>query len=111
MRLEDSECNDRAVEFRYVMPYQHYGRGSRPDSVSIETTSSEAVVRLPGKLYVQGTFYEDIRELPDQEKLTLIYSVKPSGAEYEIRKSIVLRPAETQGKDRRWTLGTEDDEA
>jgi len=95
-----------ASNIRYQSPSLWLGaRGSRSDSVSIESTNSEAVIHLPGKLYVNANYYEPIRKLPPKGNLEICYSVKPAGTEHSVLKTLSFSLTEAKGDHfRRWVL-------
>lgn len=47
------------------------------DSVSVETTSSEAIVHLPGRLRASGRFSREFSEVLHSDALTIVFSVQP----------------------------------
>ena len=88
-----SSDNCSIAKLRYSRPTIYGGHNSRPDSASIETTSSEALIHLPGKLYLNGYYYEPEREFDNTKKsMDLTFSVIPSGLDRSIVKRIKLIP-------------------
>lgn len=99
------------TRIEYSLPGWYGARGFRADSVSIETTSSEAIIRLPGRLYVSSCHEELPHELPQEQRAYLRYSVRPSGTEHSVLRDVELLEVHKSGKyERKWAMpGTEGD--
>ncbi len=73
-----SEGPSKVVEYvSYAAPGWGTFNERHIDSVSVETTSSEAIVHLPGRLNVRGRFTHAFKEVLHAEALTLTFSVQP----------------------------------
>jgi hypothetical protein len=79
------------VSFR--RPGWHGSGGFRPDTNSIETTSSEALVHLPGRLFVEAQYDEPDRPLGTEDELVASLFLRPTGTDHRLRKQIVLASA------------------
>ena len=93
-RVDDIKQDGSSIDnLRYSRPTNYVHPGSKSDSSSIETTSSEALIYLPGKLHLIGYYYEPDREFNNDKKLMeLTFSVIPSGSDRSIIKQINLIP-------------------
>jgi hypothetical protein len=100
----DVQFND----IRFSAASIFFGQGSRRDSHTVLTTSSEAIIDGPGILNVSGFFAEIPREVP-LGKLTITLSMTPAGGDQPLAAVLTLVEAETRGADhKRWALfGTE----
>lgn len=107
LQITSDKANElMASNIRYRSPSLFVGTGGyRSDSVSIESTSSEAVIHLPGQLHVHANCYEPIRKLLPKENLKVYYSVKPAGTEHSVFQTLSFSLTEAKGDHfRHWTL-------
>ena len=86
----------------YSVPYTSAGVSSAPDSASIETTSSEAIVHLPGRLHYRTTHLEPMRAVSPAATATLVYRVVPVYTEHAVQLEIPLRSSDPQYKEKMW---------
>lgn len=87
---------------RYSVPHRSTGTSSAPDSASIETTSSEAIIHLPGRLHYRTTHIEPMREVSPAAAATLVYRVTPVYTEHAMRLEISLRSNDPRNKEKMW---------
>lgn len=69
------------------------------DSVSVETTSSEAIVHLPGRLKVRGRFLRPLKDVLHAEALTIAFSVQPVHTDriLQVDARLLLVPSDEKG--------------
>lgn len=79
----------------------HYSRPSywgvnrsQPDSVSVEVTSSEAVVHLPGRLYYNARLLEPLRAVEPAQSAEVRFQVMPVYTEHSVRLDVTLNSSE-----------------
>jgi len=102
--LDDTLLEGYEVERkRLSAPYVFIAGGQgHYDSVSIENTASEAVVRLPGRLHFEQHFYEQHRELPEISKVKLSLTLLPCYATIAARVECVLQKINPMYCDMEW---------
>ena len=95
-----------AYNTRYSRPSYFTAQGSRPDSVSIETTSAEAIIHLPGKLYVRSHYHERVQNISARANLHVRFSVKPAGTERSVIQEAKLPRVSGEGSYKHfWSAG------
>lgn len=94
------------VSENYASPSTWGGKSIRPDSVSIETTRSEAVIRLPGRLLFRSRVLQPHWQVPPDSTASMRFTVTPVYTEHAVRLEASLQPAQPKnGEAARWTLG------
>jgi hypothetical protein len=93
---------------RYATPAWGAFNDKRVDSVSVETTSSEAIVHLPGRLILNGHFVREFRDVLHSEALTIVYAVQPVHADLGLQTEVklVLARPERDGE-MKWGLASQ----
>lgn len=112
-RIDVSPVGRKVVELgglQYSEPSAtHWGNPGferTPDSVSVQTTRSEAIVHLPGRVHCRGTAKVPGLEVPQTPEVLLRFAVRPTHSEHSIQMEVSLTPAAVQkGVLARWAFG------
>jgi hypothetical protein len=92
---------------RYFVPGRGMLSDRQVDSVSVETTSSEAIMHLPGRLMASGNFAHEFAEVLHSDALTIVFSVQPVHTDrvLQTEAKALLVPSEQKG-DLLWAVGS-----
>lgn len=99
------------TEARYYAPsttsYGTMGFQSNVDSVSVDATSSEAIIHLPGRVNFRAQLIEPVRKLSSTAQLRLRFTVQPIHSERSVQLVLGLAPvAPERDGTMRWVLDT-----
>jgi len=89
---------------RYWAPYTWGANSSRPDSVSVDATSSEAIVQLPGRVHVRASCAEELRDPRSGSPLLVRFAVIPVHSGHTIQLEAILRTVADPGAGAEWRL-------
>lgn len=82
----------------------HIDYESGSNSTFVFVTGSEAIITLPGTVFVEGSIVEPFRHVSLDKDVRLTFSVKPTGSVNEVRKSVSLTRQKHGSAYRHWTL-------
>ncbi len=98
------DCGEliRPDRLAFARPGRHTGNGYSVDSVSVDVTSAEAVIRNPGVLLVNAHAYRPLSELPATPKLTLRLTLGVVGAQRPILLDLSVTSQHQGERERAW---------
>ncbi|MDD5068960.1 MAG: hypothetical protein PHN89_05205 [Candidatus Pacebacteria bacterium] len=101
-KCEDSEFIAEDITFSSSSSFPEATYHS--DLVSILTTSSEAIIHLPGRLEINASYYEPLKKIPSEKNLEVQLVIKPTGTEHSIEKYISFIEKKIDEGSKEWIM-------
>lgn len=93
-----------AFDIIYSTPTTGFLANLQRDSASVETTQSEAIIHLPGRVHVNAKF-SDAGEIPTAQYLAIRFSVRPVHTHHVLQLRVNLPPVQPDGDDQlKWEI-------
>lgn len=111
--IEQMDTKKEAEQIRYTVPVTFGSSYSSPitsksDSRTIETTNSEAIIYLPGKLFLRAMSSQSITPLSNRSCLEISLSIRPSRSDLSLNFNIKLPLTKSIGDyNREWQFGND----